>query len=128
MMEAVESKEKEKIEDAILKYVEGVREFDFDKAESSWHPQGLKISYDSDSESLRTITMLESRPSSKPTIKLTQKAEIKSIDFYDNASCVKLKWQEKRGDVSRIYVDYISLIKIKTDWKIVSKIYGIAEE
>lgn len=128
IMEGKENKEKERIEATILNYVEGVQEFNFNKAESSWHPQGLKIFYDSDSESLKTTTMLQSRPSSKPTIKITQSAKIESIDYYDNAASVKLKWHEKRGDTSRIYVDYISLIKIKEEWKIVSKVYGIKDE
>ena len=124
----MEGKEKEKIEATILKYVEGVQEFNFDKAENSWHPQGLKIFYDSDSESLKTITMKQSRPSTKPSIKLTQSAEIVNIDFFVNTASVKLKWQVKTEEVSRTSIDYISLLKMGDEWKIVSKVYGIKDK
>ena len=123
-MEETERKEQARIEETILNYVKGVQEFSFEKAEGSWHPQGLKIFYDSEKESLKTITMLQSRPSSKPPKNLVQTAEILHIDVFDTAASVKLKWLQKRGEESRIFVDFISLIKIETEWKIVSKISG----
>jgi hypothetical protein len=127
-MEEKERNEKTRIKETILNYVEGVQEFNFEKAESSWHSQGLKISYDSETESLSTITMVQSKPSSKPPKDLIQTAEILNIDVFDNAASVKMKWFQKRGDRSRIFIDYVSLIKIQNDWKIVAKISGTKEE
>ncbi len=124
-MEVNETEEAERIKLTIQSYVEGVAEFNFEKAENSWHPQGLKIYYDSDSDSLKTITMLQSRPSSKPSVALKQAAKIEGLDIFGLAACVKLKWLVEREEKKRICVDYISLIKIKKDWKIVSKISDV---
>lgn len=124
-MEVNEREEAERIKLTIYSYVEGVAEFNFEKAENSWHPQGLKINYDSDSDTLKKITMLRSRPSSKPSKAIKQNAEIESLDISGNAACVKLKWSMEREEIKRICVDYISLIKIKKNWKIVSKISDV---
>ncbi|MCE7739885.1 MAG: nuclear transport factor 2 family protein [Candidatus Heimdallarchaeota archaeon] len=124
-MEVNEREEAERIKLTIQSYVEGVAEFNFEKAENSWHTRGVKIYYDSDSDSLKTITMLQSRPSSKPSIAIKQTAEIESLDIFGQAACVKLKWSVEREEKKRICVDYVSLIKIKKDWKIVSKISDV---
>ncbi len=126
-MEDNKREEAEKIKLTIQSYVEGVTEFDFEKAENSWHPQGLKIHYDSGSDSLITITLLQSRPSSKPSIAIKQTAEIESLDIFGHAACVKLKWLVEGEKRKRTCVDYVSLIKIKKDWKIVSKIFDVKD-
>jgi len=124
-MEVNETKEAERIKLTIQSYMEGVAKFNFEKAENSWHPQGLKIYYDSKSDSLKTITMLQSRPLDKPSTAIKQTAEIESLDIFGHAACVKLKWSMEREGIKKICVDYVSLIKIKKNWKIVSKISDV---
>ncbi|MHA1217590.1 MAG: nuclear transport factor 2 family protein [Candidatus Heimdallarchaeaceae archaeon] len=126
-MDVNKEEEKKRINYTIRMYVEGVSGFDFEKAENSWHPQGLKLFYDSDSDTLETITMLQSRPSAQPLVRIQQTAEIESIDVFGEAACVKLKWLVEGTEKKRISIDYISLLKIKNEWKIVSKIYDVKD-
>ena len=128
IMEGKENKDKERIVDTIMTYVKGVQEFDFDKAESSWHPEGIKLFYDSDSGALKTQTLIQSRPSSPPSKKISQTAEIMDVDLFETAARVTLKWIMKTESIYRIYIDYISLYRINGEWKIVSKISGIKDE
>ena len=127
-----ESIEAESIRSSIQEYIDGVVERNFPKAESPWHPEGLKIYLDSENN-LKKITMIQSKPkdiSIKEASQLSlveQSGCIENIEQSGNAAIVKVKWLEKRGQKKREYTDYISLLKIKNDWKIVAKIFSIQD-
>ena len=119
--------EEERIKDTVHSYVSGVVEFNFDKGESAWHPDGLKISLDSKG-GLVTRTILDTRPDlSQDDIErvkeeVSQNGTIESIDLTGIAANVKLVWQfEKDGERKRI-TDYVLLLKGLDGWRIVGKI------
>ncbi|MHA1198018.1 MAG: nuclear transport factor 2 family protein [Candidatus Heimdallarchaeaceae archaeon] len=124
-MEGKQTKEKERIEDAILVYVEGVQEFNFDKAESSWHSKGVKIFYNESKASLDMVTMLQSRPDGKPVGEISQRAEIKEINRVGQAATVLLQWFLEKNGSKAVITDFISLLQINNQWKIVAKVFDI---
>ena len=126
-MDHTEKNEKNAIKKTIQEYIDGVIERNFSRAEKPWHPEGVKIFVDSNNK-LNKLTMLQSKPKdiemrdiSKPP-SLEQSGNIENIEHTGNASIAKVKWLEKRDNKRRVYTDYISLIKIGKEWKIVSKI------
>lgn len=119
--------EKEAIKISIQEYIDGVIERNFSKAEKPWHPEGVKIFVDSDNK-LNKLTMIQSKPKDSELrdksirLSLEQSGSVENIEYTGNAAIVKVKWFEKRDNKKREYTDYISLLKIKKEWKIVSKI------
>ncbi|MFW9968230.1 MAG: nuclear transport factor 2 family protein [Candidatus Thorarchaeota archaeon] len=125
----MKQKEVDKIKETIHNYVSGVVEFDFDRGESAWHPDGLKISLDSGGR-LVTRNILDTRPNLTPDEirqmrnRVFQNATIQAIDVTGIAASVKLVWQfEMDGDKKRI-TDYVLLLRGEEDWRIVGKIYN----
>ena len=122
--------ELEKVREAVQTYVNGVVEFNFLKGESPWHPKGLKISYDSEKDSLSQYTIAETRPDlTEDQIevvkkRISQQGVIESAEVTGNAANVKLIWNFQNGDVKKEITDYILLLKIKDEWKIVAKIFS----
>ena len=121
--------ELERIKDTIKAYVDGVVEFDFTKGESAWHPEGLKISYDSEIQKLKGLTISQTRPDlSLNEIKemkkrISQKGTIVSTEYSGDAASVKLVWNYKNDGMEKEITDYILLLKIDGDWKIVAKVF-----
>ena len=124
-MEEDYQKELNNIEQTVQKYVDAVIEFNFELAEDSWHPDGVKIFYDEEDESLNLLTILQTRPDSKPKGKISQSAEIKEINRVGKAATVLLQWLMERDNSKFIFTDFISLLKIKEQWKIVAKVYDV---
>jgi hypothetical protein len=128
-----ESHEIEQIKESVMEYVEGVVEFDFQKGMNPWHPEGLKISYDSVKKELVRETILQTKPNLteaeiiQAKTRISQKSNIVSIDRTGNAAAVKLIWTSDQEGVFREYTDYILLLKINDEWKIVSKVFHIRE-
>lgn len=122
--------ELERVKDAVSRYVDGVVEFDFAKGESAWHPEGLKISYDSETKKLKGLTISQTRPNrSQDEIeamkkRISQKGTIISAELDRDAACVKLVWIYKKEGVEKQITDYILLLKIEGDWKIVAKVFN----
>ncbi|MHA1882698.1 MAG: hypothetical protein ACTSUO_06595 [Candidatus Thorarchaeota archaeon] len=56
------SDELERIKITVMEYVEGVVNFDFQRAENAWHQDGLKITFDSERNELVRETITETRP------------------------------------------------------------------
>jgi hypothetical protein len=112
----------------VMEYVEGVAEFDFPKSMDPWHPDGLKFSYDSNEGKLVRETILESRPDlSDEQIGQTRKVihqqgTIESVDCTGTIASVKLLWVSERQGTHHEFTDYILLLKIQNEWKIVSKV------
>ncbi len=132
-MSESESHEIELIKGSVMEYVEGVVEFDFQKGMNPWHPDGLKISYDSVKKELVRETILQTKPDlTKEEIeqvktRISQRGNIVSVDRTGNVAAVKLIWLSEQEGVLREYTDYILLLKIEDEWKIVSKVFHIRE-
>ncbi len=123
----------ERIKASIMEYVDGVVEFDFQRGMNPWHPDGLKISYDSKKKVLVRETILQTKPDltkeeiEQIKVEISQKGNIVSVDQTGNAAAVKLVWLSKQVDITREFTDYILLLKIDGEWKIVSKVAHIRE-
>ena len=120
--------EVERIKASVMEYVEGVVEFDFPRGMDPWHPDGLKFSYNREEDKLIRETILESKPDlSEEEIKqarkvVHQRGTIEYVDWTGTAASVKLLWVSERQGTHREYTDYILLLKVRDEWKIVSKV------
>ncbi|MHA1959531.1 MAG: nuclear transport factor 2 family protein [Candidatus Thorarchaeota archaeon] len=132
-MSESESHEIKLIKKSVEDYVEGVVEFDFQKGMNPWHPDGLKISYDSVRKELVRETILQTKPNltkeeiEQAKAKISQKGTIASVDRTGDVAAVKLIWLSEQTDVIREYTDYILLLRIEGEWKIVSKVFHVSE-
>jgi hypothetical protein len=116
------------IKETIATYVEGVKEFNFLKAESAWFKDGIKISYNTEDDNLEMLKMLDSRPSEKiKGVGIHQEANIDLIDVTNTAAIVILHWLQVFQGEQKEYVDYLSLLKDKNKWKIAAKISAIKD-
>ncbi len=114
------------IKEVIETYVEGVKEFNFSKAESSWYKDGIKISYNPEDDKLEMLKMLDSRPPDKiKELEIHQEANIELIDVTNTAAIVILHWEQIIQGNKKSYVDYLSLLKDKDKWRIAAKISDI---
>ena len=59
--------------------------------------------------------------------KISQEGRITSVDQTGNAAYVKLVWLMEREDSQHEFTDYILLLKIKDEWKIVSKVSHVRD-
>jgi len=120
----------ERVKNTVQTYVDGVVEFDFSKGESAWHPDGLKIVYDSDTQKLTGLTITQTKPNlTQDEIevmkkRISQKGRIVSAELTGCAASVKLVWNYMRDGIENEITDYILLLKIEGDWKIVAKVYN----
>ena len=128
-MERVADSEIERVKQTVRNYVEGVAGFDFQKGEDAWDPGGLKISYDAQREKLHAVTIVETRPNLSPQEiesarkMVSQNGTIQAVDRTGNAASVKLLWHYERGGEAREITDYILLLRINDEWKIVAKVF-----
>ncbi|MHA2119461.1 MAG: nuclear transport factor 2 family protein [Candidatus Thorarchaeota archaeon] len=126
----VSEKSIEEIRETVRSYVDGVVDFDFEKGESAWHQEGLKIGLDSQGQNLITRTIQQTRPNlSQEGIdvvrkQISQNGTIESIDRTGNAASVKLVWNYERGGQKKRITDYIFLLRSNKGWKIVGKIFN----
>ena len=118
------------VKEAVSTYVEGVVDFHFEKGESPWHRDGVKISYNDEEKKLHKRSILETRPDldaaqiEQIRKEISQKGTIVSVDVTGVAASVKLVWDYERGDEKREITDYILLLKIENEWKIVGKVFN----
>ena len=119
----------EKVEDTVRTYVEGVVNFEFEKGESAWHPDGLKIGIDTENHSLTRSTISETRPDLSPDQiedmkqRVSQKGTIVASKVSGHIAHVELLWHYKRDREEIEITDFILLQKIMGDWKIVAKVH-----
>lgn len=122
--------ELDRVKGTVQAYIDGVVEFDFPKGESAWHPDGLKISYDSENQELRGFTISQTKPNLSPDeielikTKVSQKGTIVSAERTGDAASVKLVWHYEREGIKKEITDYILLLRINDDWKIVTKVFN----
>ncbi|UCE11035.1 MAG: nuclear transport factor 2 family protein [Candidatus Thorarchaeota archaeon] len=120
----------EAVEEAVMTYVEGIVDFQFDKAESPWHQDGVKISYNAEAKTLNKKTIGETRPNldqsqiGQMMKRVTQQGRIESSDVTGNAAFVKLVWDFQKDGEKKEITDYILLLKIDGEWKIVGKAFN----
>ena len=114
-----------KIEKTVQDYVDGVIGFNFKQAEGSWHPKGVKIIHNKSTNELNLITLVQSRPEGDPPEGLIQQAEIKEINRVGQAATVILQWYQQKNQSETIFTDFISLLKIQDQWKIVAKVSDV---
>ncbi len=123
--------ETDEIERIVMEYVSGVVDFDFQRAENAWHKDGLKITFDKERNELVTETIIETRPDLSPDqielikSKISQKSNIESVDRTGNAANVKLVWLSERDGNIHEYTDYILLLNLENEWKIVAKVSDV---
>lgn len=116
------------INESVMEYVQGVIDFDFQRAENAWHQDGLKIAFDSECNELVRESIAETRPDLSPEqielikSKISQKGTIESVDRTGNAATVKLVWLSECDGNTNEYTDYILLLNIENEWKIVAKV------
>lgn len=128
-MENGADNEIERVKQTVRNYVDGVVDFDFQKGESAWDLDGLKISYDPQRKKLQNVTILETRPNlSAEEIEsarknVSQNGTIQAVDRTGDAASVKLLWHYERGGEAREITDYILLLRINGEWKIVAKVF-----
>ena len=126
-----ETDETKRIEATVMEYVSGVFDFDFQRAEQAWHKDGLKITFDTERKELVTKTIIETRPDLSPDqielirSKILQRSNIESVDRTGNAANVKLVWSSERDGTIHEYTDYILLLNLVDEWKIVAKVSDI---
>jgi hypothetical protein len=77
---------------------------------------------------MKGLTISQTRPDlSEDEIEMmkrrvSQKGTIVSAELTGDAASVKLVWNYNRDGVEREITDYILLLKIEEDWKIVAKV------
>ncbi|MHA1909817.1 MAG: nuclear transport factor 2 family protein [Candidatus Thorarchaeota archaeon] len=119
----------ERVKDAVRIYVDGVIEFNFSKGESAWHPEGLKLSYDQENQKLVGYTISQTKPNlNQDEIevmrkRVSQSGTIISVDRSGDAASVKLRWDYEKDEEKLEITDYILLLRINDEWKIVAKVY-----
>ena len=122
------SLDEEQIRHTIMTYVNGVINFDFNQGESAWHPDGVKISSDNGDDGLILKTILDTRPDiqaediERIKSSISQKGWIESVDYSGIAAAVRLEWISSRQNVEQRFTDFILLLKIHDEWKIVAKV------
>jgi hypothetical protein len=127
-MDSGTDNEIENVKQTVQDYVDGVVNFQFQKCEDAWAPDGLEISYDADRKKLHTVTILETRSNlSQEDIeaansKISQGGTIQKVDRTGDAAAVKLVWHYEREGVAQEITDYILLLRIDDEWKIVAKV------
>ncbi len=124
-MEENYQEELNKIKKTVQNYVDAVKEFNFEQAEKSWHPKGVKIFYNESKDNLDMITLLQSKPYGKPLGEISQEADIKEINRVGQAATVLLQWNQERNRSKTVITDFILLLHIKNQWKIVAKVYDV---
>ncbi len=128
-MESGAGEEIERVKQTVQNYVDGVVGFDFQKGESAWIPDGLKICYDTQKKKLHTVTILETRSDLSPEEiesgrkKVSQSGTIQAVDRTGDAASVKLLWHYEGEGEAREITDYILLLRINDEWKIVAKVF-----
>jgi len=130
VMEGEADNEIARVKQTVRNYVDGVVGLEFQKGEDAWDPEGLKISYDAQRKKLHTVTILETRPNLSPEEiesarkMVSQRGTIQTVDRTGDAASVKLLWHYARGGETREITDYILLLRISDEWKIVAKVFN----
>jgi hypothetical protein len=97
-----------------------------DRVEKAFHPSATMKYIDGKTGEFKDVSIAEyiSRVKSNPNAGKDRKIEIVSMNIEDNAAQAKIKIET--GTV--VMNDYMNLLKIKGEWKIVSKIFSRSDK
>ena len=99
-------------------YLEGGTNNDFEMLEKAFHPNAtMKYISDGEYKEVNAVNFFKERM--KPGPKQNRSTSIQSIDVQGHAANAKLKIQYP----DFYFIDYMNLLKIDGEWKIVSKIF-----
>lgn len=111
--------EKALVEKTLSYYLDGGTNNDFETLKKAFH-ETATMKFISD-EGYKEVNALKTfKKGMKPGPKQNRKTSILSVDVTGNAATAKLKAQYDNF----AFIDYMNLLKIDGEWKIVSKIYS----
>ena len=116
--------EDEKIMETVQYYIDAVTKINPELAKKAWHDDGRRMFVDNDNQ----IAFLHSPTQDdvdkiKTALSQTQQScKIESIDHYGSAAIVRIKWFVKSPKWEGTETNFLSLLKSKGRWIIVSKI------
>ena len=113
----------EKITEVLMDYIEGTADGDADRIKRAFHSE-LNL-YSIDNDSLKTLSGKKYISYFENGKKRNRIGSIVSIDYENDAASAKIKilMPARR----RIYTDYLLLLKIEGNWKIIHKSYTYVE-
>lgn len=111
--------EKESIKKALFNYIEGTANGEPERVKKAFH-KDLNL-YSIRNNELHTWKGENYIGRLKPGKKSNRIGEIISIDFENNAAMAKLEID--MPGAKRIYTDYMLLLKVKGEWKVIHKSY-----
>jgi hypothetical protein len=111
--------EKESIKKALFNYIDGTANGEPDRVKKAFH-KDLNL-YSVRNNELHTWKGENYIGRLKPGKKSNRIGKIISIDFENNAAMAKLEID--MPGAKRIYTDYMLLLKVKGEWKVIHKSY-----
>ncbi|QLG46978.1 nuclear transport factor 2 family protein [Costertonia aggregata] len=106
------------IEQTVSYYLDGGTNNDFDTLKKAFH-KNATMKFISNGEYTEVNAIEAFRKGIKPGPKQNRKTSIVSIDITGMAASAKLKLEYPNGT----FIDYMNLLKIDGEWKVVSKIF-----
>lgn len=107
------------VEKTVSYYLDGGTNNDFETLKKAFHKDATMKFISNDG--YREVNALDAfRKGMKPGPKQNRKTSIEAIDVTGMAASAKLKLEYPNGT----YVDYMNLLKVDGEWKVVSKIYS----
>lgn len=123
-MNVTEKKEIKEIKKTVQYYIDAVTKINLELVKKAWHDEGIRIFVDNEDQ----IVFLHSPTRDdvdkiKEALKQTkQSGDIENIDVCGSAAVVRVKWFVENPNWTRTEFNYLSLLKSKDKWIIVSKI------
>ena len=123
-MNSTDKEDIEEIKKTVQYYIDAVAKIDPELVKKAWHNDGTRIFVNNDDQ----IVYLHSPTKDdvdkiKESLKQTkQSGKIENIDIYGTAAVVKVKWFVETPNWTRTEINFLSLLKAKEKWIIVSKI------
>ncbi|MBO6792448.1 MAG: nuclear transport factor 2 family protein [Balneolaceae bacterium] len=105
------------IETAVSYYLDGGTNNDFETLKKAFHPDARMISMGNDMMNVNALEFFGSRM--KPGPPTDRKTRVVDINMSGNAASARLEIEYD----DFMFVDYMSLLKMDGEWKIVSKVY-----
>lgn len=118
--------ELEKIKKAVICYIDGAIEQDYQLIFKGWHQDGKMMSIDED----KTLKIYDRSiwqqwyENAKKNPDVKRSSEILNIDFEGIAANAKVKTIVESPDGTITFMDYINLLKIEDKWQIANKIFN----
>ncbi len=107
-------------------YIKGVIDRNFEYLCKGWHKDCEMIGLNDEGEAVRSPRIWWKDVLAQPIIdqNFTRQSEILSIDIVGMTAIVKIQTIVTSTNNTILFTDFLSLLKIKNEWQIVSKIYN----